>query len=245
MGARSITGEFITSDPYKRLMEESFNAQVQSNYDWYAGDIGTIHTFKKDEAIKRDIFYNKIELSLHFKRFMQEHPECKEKEKLIQYYLMNEISYLNKGELVYLVDYSTPCGYGIGTYGGKKEVSISQLPEECKRYINPSEKGYTLFNLTHKKDGLLVSVEPCEEGLYYCRNTIIFKTLNEAEDKIKKDIVNFRKYYFLIKNDGTKAYMYYPNVKYVKTTNRKTDSKNYTVRVDEAYPVYYAGMAAL
>lgn len=244
MGARSITGEFKTGNTYKKLMEESFMAQVHSNYDWYAGDIGTIHTFKEDEAIKRDIFYNKIELSWKFKRFMEENPEYKTKEEVIYNYLLKEHKYLDKGELVYLVDYSTSCGYEIVTYGGKKEVSISQLPEKCKRYINTSEKGYTLFSLTHKKDGLLVSIEPCINYNSYCRNIIRFNTLQEVEDALRKEVVQFRRTYFIIKNDGNKAYMIYPNVKFVKTTTQQSDYKNNTVQVDKVYPVYYAGMAA-
>lgn len=252
MGAKSITGKFISGFPYKKLMEESYLAKVRSNYDWYAGDIGTIHTFKEEEAIKKELKYKseirkhkfEIEMSWKFKDFMKKHPEYKTKEEVIQAYLMSELQYLDKGESVYLVDYSTPCGYEIVTYGGRKEISVNQLPEKYERYLDRGKKGYTLFSLTHKKAGLSVSIEPCEENINYLTNVIRFDTLNEAENKIKKNIVLYRDIYFLVKNDGTKAYMYYPNIKHVNTTNRKTDNKDYTVKVDEAYPVYYAGMAS-
>lgn len=251
MGAISITGEFLSGDPYTTLLQESLKAQVQSNYYWYAGDIGTIHTFKKEEAIRKELKFKseigkhqlEIELSWSFEKFIKEHPQYKSKQDVIRYYLIEELRYLDKGELVYVIDYSSPSGYEIVTYGGKQEININQLPEQCRRYLDPSQKGYTLFRLTHKQSGLSVSIEPCMHNRY--RSTPqIYNTLQEVEDAVRKDVVYLRRVYFAIKNDGTRAYMISHNIKHVKTTNKKTDHQNHTVLVDEVYPVYYAGMAA-
>lgn len=251
MGAISITGKYVTGNVYSKLVEECFKAQVQSNYGWYAGDIGTINTFKEEKAISNRYrtcretgkCEETIELSRSLKKFMQEHPEYETKEEIIDAYLMSKYKYLEKGQLIYLVDYSTPCGYELATYGGRREVNINQLPKHCERYLDKTIKGYTLFKLTHKRDGLSVTIEPCEQITYYSKNIVRFNTLNEADAKIKRDAVHYRKYYFLIKNDGTKAYMYYPNIEIVNTTNRKTDRENYTIDVCRAYPVYYVGKA--
>lgn len=242
MGAISITGEFLSGSPYTTLLQESLKAQVQSNYNWYAGDIGTIHTFNELELVKKQ-YGSKVEVSYEIKDFMSKHPLYKSKQDVIRDYLIEKLQYMDKGELVYAVDYSSPSGYEIVTYGGKQEININQLPEKCRRYLNTSQKGYTLFKLAHKQSGLSVSIEPCMDNRY--RSTPqIYNTLQEVEETVRKDVVYFRNVYFTLKNDGTRAYMINPNIKHVKTTTKKTDHQNYIVRVDEVYPVYYAGMAA-
>lgn len=228
MGEISIRGQFVTGDPYQKLQEESFLAQVRSNFNWYSGDIGTIDKFSDERILNY-----KGEMSQYFKDFVKTNPQYKTKESAIKHYLCGKELYLEKGELIYAVDYSTPCGYEIVTAGGKQEIDVRQLPELWIEHLEPGKKGYKAFELT---------ANVWNKNL--ARRNIEFTTLKEAEEKLSRDMVLNRRTYFVISNNRNKAYMLFPNIKTVKTTTRETDHKDGTVRVDKAYPVYFVGQAS-
>lgn len=117
------------------------------------------------------------------------------------------------------------------TYGGYREVHLSTVDmDEIERYLDESGKGYTVFKLTHQKDGISVKLRPELKGE---------TKLSEIEDKVKRDIIRFNDIYFAVKNNGSKVYMFAPNIKLQKNKVNCDETKE----CREAHPVYYVGMA--
>lgn len=157
MGATSIYGSFISSDPYMRLMTECYKDQVNHNFRGYTGSIGMISTFREKELMYYNFRGDKLIVDSTLKDFISENPSIKTKEQAIEEYLWSkELHFCDRGELVYVVDKSTVAGYEVTTYSGYREVPLSTVDmDEIERYLDESGKGYTVFRLDHQKNGCL------------------------------------------------------------------------------------------
>lgn len=233
MGGVSLDGSFVSGNAMQIFIEKQFMDNVETGYDPYGGGFGTIDTFRELNVLRKS--NGKYEPDYRLKEFMKLHPEYKTKDEIFSNYLDSRLcdDSIDKWEVEYIIDYSSPCGYEIVTYGGRQELHIRNLrniPESWIDSLSPKKKGYKVFTVgTRSTLGR--------------RSSCTFDTLKEIEDAVRKDVVRYSQTYFILKNDCSKIYVIKPNIKVVKTTTKENSYKDDSYRVNKRYPIYYAGIA--
>ena len=233
MGGVGLDGCFVSGNPKQKLIEWQFKDGVETNFDPYGGGFGTIDRIYEIKLVRKD-YNGKFELNYRLQNWMKEHPEYKKKDEILYNYMtyLSDEDEIDKWEVGYAVDYSSPCGYEVTTYGGRQELhirNIRNIPESWIDSLTPKEKGYTVFEVG--------------DHSAFRRGRNKFSTLQEIDDVVKKYVVLHQQTYFILKNDCSKMYVIKPNTKVVENTTKKTDYSNYSVCVNPRYPVYYSGTA--
>ena len=229
MGSIALEGSFFSGLPKQKFLEMQFINGMETGFDPYGGGFYTIEKFHEKELISRE--YKSPIFTLE--SWMKKHPEYKSNSELITSFLKNRSDRICKWEMIYTVDYSSPCGFEITTYGGRQEIDIKNLNKLPKSWIdslNPKDKGYTVFTV-----GIVKTFKDRKRT---------FGTLKEIDDVIRKDVIRYQQNFFIIKNDCSKFYVVRPNIKVVDKTNKETyDHSNNLYFVRKRYPVYYFGWA--